>query len=100
MHDAGFAHRDMGNQNILMPKNPDGTWAKPQFIDLNRSRVYSKVTDQQRAFDISRLMLPGEHLKFFLFMYCCHQDVTEALSKCVGRSQRRFAHPPRTLLWT
>lgn len=99
MHDAGFAHRDMGNQNILMPKNPDGTWAKPQFIDLNRSRVYSKVTDQQRAFDISRLMLPGEYLKFFLFMYCGHQDVPEELSKWEGRYRRRFARHQRTRRW-
>ena len=99
MHDAGFAHRDMGNQNILMPENSDGTWAEPQFIDLNRSRVYAEVTDRQRAFDISRLMLPGEYLKFFLFIYCGHQDVPPELAKWERRYRSRFARHQRTRRW-
>jgi hypothetical protein len=99
MHDAGFAHRDMGNQNILMPKKPDGTWAEPQFIDLNRGRVYPSVTDRQRAFDISRLMLPGEYLKFFLFIYCAHQDVPPELARWERRYRRRFARHQRTRRW-
>ncbi|MDQ2075504.1 lipopolysaccharide kinase InaA family protein [Marinimicrobium sp. ABcell2] len=99
MHDAGFAHQDMGNQNILMPKNADGTLAQPQFIDLNRGRVYPSVTNRQRAFDISRLMLPGEYLKFFLFIYCHHQDVPPELARWERRYRRRFARHQRTRRW-
>ena len=60
----------MGNQNILLPKNPDGSWAQPQFIDLNRCKISSTpLTDKERAFDLSRTIFPGNYLGFFKAIY-------------------------------
>ncbi len=69
MHDAHFMHGDMGNQNILLPKHPDGTWAQPQFIDLNRCLIADRpLTNKERAFDLSRPILPGNYLNFFKYI--------------------------------
>ena len=38
LHEAGFMHGDLGNQNILVPKSSAGTYLEPLFIDLNRSQ--------------------------------------------------------------
>ena len=39
MHDAGFWHRDLGNQNIMMRRADGGGWTDFQVIDLNRGRI-------------------------------------------------------------
>jgi tRNA A-37 threonylcarbamoyl transferase component Bud32 len=91
MHDANFMHGDMGNQNILLPKNPDGTWAQPQFIDLNRVKITdSPLTNKERAFDLSRPILPGNYLKFFKLIYCQHQDIPHDLNKYEQSYRKRF----------
>jgi len=47
MHNIGFMYGDIGNQNILLPKNPDESWAAPSFIDLNRYQFFAKdITDK------------------------------------------------------
>ena len=107
MHDAQFMHGDMGNQNILLPKNSDGTWAQPQFIDLNRARIPNRsLTDKERAFDLSRPIIPGNYLSFFKHIYCEHQDIPHALDKYEAtyrtrferhRQLRNFRHPLRYL---
>lgn len=91
MHDANFMHGDMGNQNILLPKNPDGTWAQPQFIDLNRAKITDRPLNQkERAFDLSRPILPGNYLKFFKLIYCQHQDIPRDLNKYEQIYRKRF----------
>ncbi len=91
MHDAKFMHGDMGNQNILLPKNPNGTWAQPQFIDLNRARIFDRaLTDKERAFDLSRPILPGNYLKFFKHIYCNNKDIPRALDKYESTYRKRF----------
>ncbi len=107
MHDAQFMHGDMGNQNILLPKNSDGTWAQPQFIDLNRARILNRaLTDKERAFDLARPIIPGTYLQFFKHIYCEHQDIPRALDKYAAtystrferhRQSRNFRHPLRYL---
>ena len=70
MHDAGFMHGDMGNQNILLPRSETGAWLQPQFIDLNRAKYSSEpLTIKQRAFDLARIALPGAYLKIFKTKY-------------------------------
>src|SRR5690606_17368302 len=82
MHDAGFMHGDLGNQNILLPKNTDGSWAEPSFIDLNRYQYFPQgVTDKARAFDLARPILPGNYLHFFLQIYASHQELPATLAK-------------------
>lgn len=107
MHDAHFMHGDMGNQNILLPKNADGSWAQPQFIDLNRARIFERpLTYKERAFDLSRPIIPGNYLKFFKHIYCGHDDVPRELDKNENiyrkrferhRQSRKLRHPIRYL---
>ncbi len=97
MHDAGFMHGDMGNQNILLPKIHDESWGKPQFIDLNRSRYSTQpLTEKQRAFDLSRIALPGAYLKIFKFIYSGHQDIPADLDEHEQVFRRRFERHTRT----
>jgi hypothetical protein len=107
MHDAGFMHGDLGNQNILLPKNADGSWAEPSFIDLNRCRLFDKgITDKARAMDLARPILPGNYLHFFLQIYAGHQELPTTLAKLHKqeratftrhRNSRKFRHPIRHL---
>lgn len=69
MHAAGFLHRDLGNQNILLRRASPSTWADVQFIDLNRGRVGKPLTLRERARDLSRIYLPSDLLRVFLEMY-------------------------------
>lgn len=92
MHDANFMHGDLGNQNILLPQNADGSWAQPQFIDLNRCTISThSLTDKQRGFDLSRPILPGNYLNFFKYIYCQHQMPSKALEKYENTYRDRFA---------
>jgi hypothetical protein len=107
MHDAGFMHGDLGNQNILLPKNTDGSWAEPSFIDLNRYQNSPQgVTNKARAFDLARPILPGNYLHFFLQIYAGHQELPPALAKLHQqqraiftrhRNSRKYRHPIRHL---
>lgn len=107
MHATHFLHGDLGNQNILLPKNPDGSWAQPQFIDLNRATIKTQpLTDKERAFDLSRPILPGNYLNFFKYIYCNHQMPSRELEKneqayrsrfTFHRNSRHFRHPIRYL---
>ena len=69
MHDAGFQHNDLGNQNVLLRRQGDAVWGDIQFIDLNRGRIRDSLTPPQRARDISRLYLPSDFLRVFKEMY-------------------------------
>ncbi len=99
MHQAGFVHRDLGNQNILLPRNPDGGWEQPLVVDLNRGRVVESATERERAFDLSRLALPGEYLKIFKTIYSDHQDPSARLDHWEQRYRRRFARHQRSQPW-
>jgi len=99
MHDAGFMHGDMGNQNILLYRTEDGLWHSPQFIDLNRAKVALPLTWKQRAFDLSRLTLPGEYLKIFKHIYCHDQEIPVELNKWEQRFRARFARHSRSRVW-
>src|SRR5690606_23101694 len=91
MHDNGFLHGDMGNQNILLPRDESGRWGQPQLIDLNRCKIQEAPLDNdQRALDLSRVILPGAYLKIFKFIYSNHQDIPADLDKFEKKYRRRF----------
>lgn len=69
MHDAGFQHNDLGNQNILLRRSGEMEWSGVQFLDLNRGRIRESLTPQQRARDVSRIYLPSDLLRVFKEMY-------------------------------
>ncbi len=100
MHDAGFMHGDMGNQNILLPRSTTGEWLQPQFIDLNRSK-YSKapLTDTQRTFDLARIALPGAYLKIFKWIYNQHQDLSTEFDQLEQKARKRFWSHRRSSKW-
>ncbi|MEO0509045.1 MAG: lipopolysaccharide kinase InaA family protein [Verrucomicrobiota bacterium] len=69
MHDAGFYHRDLGNQNIeLLPDSPSGDGAV-QFLDLNRGRIRDQLSPEERAKDFARLNIPSAFLLIFIRLY-------------------------------
>lgn len=91
MHEAQFMHGDMGNQNILLPKNSDGTWAQPQFIDLNRASMPNRpLTNKERGFDLSRPILPGNYLKYLKHIYCDNKDIPRELDRYENTFRQRF----------
>ncbi|MEK9923536.1 MAG: lipopolysaccharide kinase InaA family protein [Rhodospirillales bacterium] len=98
LHDAGYMHGDLGNQNILLQKSGDGGWLQPNFIDLNRSKRYqSPLTDRQKANDLARIALPGKYLQIFLAMYNQGYDLSHTLAAAVRRERQRFwAHRRRS----
>ena len=100
MHDAGFMHGDMGNQNILLPKDQLGQWQAPQFIDLNRA-TYSNgpLNIKQRAFDLARIALPGAYLKIFKTIYNNHQDFSKDFEKQEQKARKRFWGHRRSSKW-
>ena len=69
MHEAGFQHNDLGNQNILLSPAGDGYWRDPRFVDLNRGRLCQSLTAKERARDIARIALPSDLLRAFVDKY-------------------------------
>jgi len=70
MHDAGFWHRDLGNQNIeLEPQEEGETWGRVNFIDLNRGRMGPPLGMKERAQDFSRIRVPGAFFEILLKLY-------------------------------
>lgn len=100
MHDAGFMHGDMGNQNILLPQNENGAWLQPQFIDLNRAKYSNKaLTQEQRAFDLARIALPGAYLKIFKTIYNNHEDFPADFDRLEQKARKRFWSHRRSGKW-
>ena len=88
MHDAGFYHRDLGNQNIELLKSDDDR-TEVHFLDLNRGRVRDELSLRERAQDFSRLKLPSAFLEIFFRIYW-HSKVPADFRKEVARQRRRF----------
>ena len=95
MHDSGFQHNDLGNQNILLRRSGDASWEDIQFIDLNRGHIRDSLTPPQRARDISRLYLPSDFLRVFKDMYWGMVPPRE-FQVCERRYRRRYAWHSRT----
>lgn len=116
LHDCGFQHRDLGNQNILLgdpcPESaeaatrPDdshaGSFHDPRvfFLDLNRGRLAGHLSLQQRGRDLSRLYLPSDLLRVFLEMYWGSEEPPpKALLRAQRRYRRAFALHTATRSW-
>jgi hypothetical protein len=69
MHDAGFVHHDLGNQNVLLRPQGDARWSGFMVVDLNRGRLRSALSLRQRARDLSRMELPSDLLQMLAEMY-------------------------------
>ena len=71
MHDAGLLHRDLGNQNIGLRRDPDRSSAPWEilFLDLNRARRVATPSPAERGADLARLDLPSDFRRVFHAMY-------------------------------
>ena len=98
MHDAGFWHRDLGNQNIMMRRADGGGWTDFQVIDLNRGRIRDEVSMHERGFDLSRIALPTDFLRIFFEMYWERVPPPEFVS-AERRFRKRFAFHTATRKW-
>jgi tRNA A-37 threonylcarbamoyl transferase component Bud32 len=57
LHDAGFWHRDLSSGNVLLRCDAAGAPAALYLIDLNRTRMGSRLTANERLRDLSRMPL-------------------------------------------
>ncbi|RCW83287.1 lipopolysaccharide kinase (Kdo/WaaP) family protein [Halanaerobium sp. DL-01] len=64
MHDAGIVHNDLHAGNILIKENADKN--ELYYIDLNRGKVKSDLSDKERINDLKRLKFT-DHEKEILF---------------------------------
>lgn len=69
LHDSGFEHRDLGNQNILLRRQAESCWSEVVFLDLNRGRWPAPLSEATRGRDLSRLWLPSDLRRVFFEMY-------------------------------
>lgn len=100
MHNAGFMHRDLGNQNIFLRRSggqSENKEAEVLFIDLNRGFCLGKpLSNRQRARDISRIHLPSDFLRVFLEMYWRGSVPPEDFVKFEKKYRRRYAWHTKT----
>ncbi len=100
MHDSGFLHNDLGNQNILLRRLGDGRWGDVQFIDLNRGRIRQALTERDRGRDLSRIALPSDLLRVFKEMYYGGGTVPPpAFQRWESRYRKRFEWHSATRRW-
>ncbi len=98
MHESGFLHNDLGNQNILLRRDDQGRWGHVQFIDLNRGRIRPVLSARDRARDLSRIALPSDFRRVFFEMVWQVVPPAEFL-KWESHYRCRFALHSRTRRW-
>ena len=103
MHDVGFWHRDLGNQNMEFQVSGDGEWGEVQFIDLNRGRIREVLSLKERAQDFSRMRLPSAFLNVLARIYWKGNPPKEFTKEMISRRRsfelwersRKWRHPFR-----
>lgn len=99
MHDCGFVHNDLGNQNVMLRQNDEGGgWSDVQFLDLNRGRIRNELSDRERARDISRIYLPSDLLRVFREMYWGRVP-PRGFMKWERHYRQRYARHTRSRRW-
>ena len=98
MHECGYLHADLGNQNILLHRDGEARWREPLLIDLNRGHVEPQLTWAQRGRDLARLTMPSDFRRVFFEMYCGEVPPPEML-EAEAKARRRFAWHTRTRRW-
>lgn len=93
MHHAGILHRDLGNQNIGLRRNPEDS-ASPWsvfFLDLNRAHAVPKPAPPERGADLARLDLPSDFLRVFFAMYFHGHSPPPEFQAAEQQARRAFA---------
>lgn len=89
MHDAGFYHRDLGNQNMELTRDEAGNLDGVYFIDLNRGKIKEELSMKERALDFARLRLPSEFVWILTQIYWQKKAPKEFKAE-VRKARRRF----------
>lgn len=89
MHDAGFCHRDLGNQNIELLLDQASGQHEVYFLDLNRSRIREKLSLRERAQDFSRLQLTSAFLEILIRIYW-ESKTPAGFAQKVAKQRRHF----------
>ncbi len=93
IHDVGFMHCDLGNQNIMLAYPDGATEPTVMLIDLNRSHIFKgPLTTKARARDISRIDLPSDFLRVFFEMYWRGAIPPASFLKAERQFRRRYAY--------
>ena len=107
MHDTGFVHLDLGNQNILLPKQNEITSDQVQFIDLNRGKICQPITEAWRAKGLSRIIIRDLELNQYFLQAYSQGDLGAGFINEVIKLQKKFQrfsnshqlrHPIETLV--
>ncbi len=93
LHDAGLLHRDLGNQNIGLQRDPDpfSTPWKIFFLDLNRARRVENPSPAERGADLARLDLPSDFLRVFHAMYFHGHNPPPEFAEAERKARAAFA---------
>lgn len=108
MHDNGFAHQDLGPQNILLQRTGKAQWGHVSVIDLNRGKLLGRALSlKERAKDLDRMKIPSHFRTIFYHIYFNDGDIPTEFQTQVDKAFKRFywhqktrpwRHPVRTLL--
>jgi hypothetical protein len=98
MHDAGFCHRDLGNQNMELTPRIGDEWGEVNVIDLNRGRIRKKLEMRERALDFGRLLMPSAFLEVLVRIYWGVKVPLE-FRKEFKKARRRFEWWTRSRKW-
>jgi len=98
MHDAGFCHRDLGSQNIMMVRKGADRWEDIQVIDLNRGRLKDELSVEERARDFDRITVPGGFLMVLKGEYW-QGPSPKGFEKAVKSYRKRYDFHARSRRW-
>jgi hypothetical protein len=98
MHDVGFCHRDLGNQNMELTPRVGEEWGEVNFIDLNRGKIREELGMRERALDFGRLMMPSAFLEVLVRIYWGKKPPAE-FRKELAKARRRFEWWSRSRKW-
>ncbi|MFW5781799.1 MAG: lipopolysaccharide kinase InaA family protein [Candidatus Muiribacteriaceae bacterium] len=106
LHDSGFIHKDLGNQNIFFADNQREKHGTIFFIDLNRGEICGNISDRKRGADLARITLPSDMRRIFLQMYWQGEVPPHTFVESEKKSRRIYSihaasrvirHPLRSL---
>lgn len=98
MHDAGFCHRDLGNQNMEMTPRVGEEWGEVNVIDLNRGWIREELTMRERGLDFGRLLMPSAFLEVLFRIYWGEKPSPEFRQE-FRKARRRFEWWTRSRKW-
>jgi tRNA A-37 threonylcarbamoyl transferase component Bud32 len=99
MHDVGFAHRDLGNQNLMVARDAQGNWQQAWVIDLHRGRILSRLSPAARGRDNARIHLPSDLRRVFFEMQFAPQEIPDTFKAAQKRARKLYHLQQQSHTW-